>query len=216
MIRKVFNICLIMILAALLLNIPLKTKQAINGVVEVKSIPLYTKVSGFLYRDYSYRSLVRSITKNVRGDWEKVLAIYTWTTENIKRTPEGFNTVDDHIWDIIVRRYGLADQSADVFTTLSSYAGYESFWEKLSLDKVPERIILSFVKIDDKWYMFDIYNKKCLFTKSNRQDKTLYGPTYDEYLKGMDQSLFKADIRRADKQKIIPRIIHELKKSFKR
>src|SRR3990167_3576586 len=129
------------------LNFPLNTRQGIDGVVMARKIPLYAKFCGYFYRDYQYRELSRGITGSLTGDPEKVMAIYNWTVDNIRKKPAGFPTVDDHIWDIVVRGYGGNDQMADVFTTLASYAGYEAFWEKLSPHPGSKPLILSFVKI---------------------------------------------------------------------
>ena len=51
-------------------NFPVTTHQGIDGVVEVKKIPLYAKVCGFLYRDYQYRALADSLTAGIAGDRE--------------------------------------------------------------------------------------------------------------------------------------------------
>ena len=132
--------------------------------------------------------------------------------ENIKNQPKGFRVVDDHIWDIIVRGYGSSDQLSDVFTTLANYAGYEAFWENLYTDKTRKGLILSFVKIDNKWHIFDVYNKKCFMDSKNLALPTPCGLTYVEYLSKMDKTKFKSSIRRAGKQKTFSRFIYEIKK----
>lgn len=193
----------------LFLNIPVITKQGMGGSVYTKRIPFYVKLCAFLYRDYQYNDLSREITLGIKNDMDRVIAIYNWVTENIRRVPKDFPVIDDHIWNIIVRRYGCGDQQADVFTILVSYAGYEAFWDKLKIDGIDQQLVLSFVKIDNKWYMFDVYSNKS-FVKP--EDSTPYGPTYGEFLKTMDETHFRAYIKRPDKQKILPRLVYEFKK----
>ena len=41
---------------------------------------------------------------------------------NVRPVPEGFPVLDDHVWNIIVRGYGAADQITEVFTLLASYS----------------------------------------------------------------------------------------------
>jgi hypothetical protein len=207
---------LILTIAILIFNIPVTTRQGIDGELFVRKIPLYAKTCGFLYRDYQYKALSRQITSDIENDTDKVRAIYDWTIANIRKVPEGFPGVDDHIWDIIVRRYGCSDQLADVFTTLTSYAGYEAFWKKLRLAGIGGGLVLSFVKIDNKWRIFDVYHKKSFMKKEELSLPTPCGPTYTEYLKTMDKSKFNSCIRRSDEQKIFPRIIYEFQKITKR
>src|SRR3989338_4091547 len=100
--RKKISLYIVSLVAlSLVLNFPLKTRQGVNGVVETKKIALYAKACGYLYRDYQYKSLSGDIVKGVKGDVERVMAIYNWTVNNIKKSPKGFQIVDDHIWDII-------------------------------------------------------------------------------------------------------------------
>lgn len=200
-----------MAVIAVVFNIPTTTKQSINFAVTAKRIPFYVKLCGFLYRDYQYKELSRSITEGAEGDMDKIMAVYAWTIKNIKRQPEDFAIVDDHIWYIIVRGYGLAEQMADVFTILASYAGYDAF---RFANGVSRNLVLSFVKIDDTWYMFDIYNKKFFASEEDLKIPTPHGLTYGEHLKKIDKKYFNKHITRADKQKILPRIIYELKKLF--
>ena len=214
--KKVAEYSLVLAVTILIFNIPATTRQGINGILFVRKIPLYVKTCGFLYRDYQYKALSRHITNGIKGDIDKIKALYDWTIDNIKRKPEGFPVVDDHIWDIIVRRYGASGQMTDVFTTLASYAGYEAFWDILLINNVPGGPILSFVKIGDRWYVFDILNKKSFMIAENSELPTPYGPTYAEYLKTIDKAKFNSCIRRPDKQKISTRLRYEFKKMFSR
>lgn len=191
------------------LNFPLNTRQGIGGVVATKKIPLYAKACGYLFRDYQYRELSGKITEGAKSDIEKVMAIYMWTVENIKRPPKDFPVIDDHIWDIIVRRYGGNDQIADVFTTLVSYAGYEAFWEKLNTGGSGKALILSFVRIGKEWRVFDLYYNKYFLNDEDLSQPTPWGPAYKGYLDSIDKTKLLSRIRRPDKQKLIPRLIYE-------
>ena len=212
LLRKAILFLAAIVTITVVLNIPVTTKQGVNFVVSTKTIPLYAKLCGFLYRDYCYKDLSARIIKGVEGDVNKVTAIYGWTIDNIRKPPIGFPIVDDHIWDIIVRGYGTSDQAADVFTTLASYSGYEALWKKLATDKIPEKLIVSFVKINGAWHIFDVYNKIPFIEDENRKLSTPYGAAYSDYLEGLDFSTFSLTIKRPDKQKIVPRIIFEVKK----
>lgn len=214
MLKKLIILIVLVAVFVSVMNIPLTSRQGKDGRHITKSIPLYAKVSGFLFRDYEYRNLSRSITKNIEGDLDKVLAIYNWTIKHIKRPPKELKVVDDHIWDIIVRGYGTGDQMADVFTTLTSYAGYDAFWHKISIDSDKRRLILSFVKIGDTWHIFDVLNNRYFRDKKELDELTPYGPTYYDYIRVMDKNEFEPAIRRPDKQKIIPRLIFVFQKIF--
>ena len=213
--KKVLLCAALITAFALFLNAPATTRQGIEGTVFVRTIPLYVKLCGFLYRNYQYGELSGQIVGGIKGDKDKIRALYRWAAENIKRPPKGFPLVDDHIWDIIVRRYGTPDQIADVFTTLASYAGYEAFWEKLETDDAPEELVLSFVKIGDNWHIFDLYDRKSFISAETMALPTPYGPSYGEYLRTMDRTKFAARIRRPGKQKIATRVIYEFKNFFK-
>jgi len=205
----------VFVIAILILNFPVTTRQGINGELFIRKIPLYAKMGGFLYRDYQYKDLSRRITEGVKNDVDKVKTIYEWTITNIKNVPEDFPVVDDHIWDIIVRGYGTADQAADVFTTLASYVGYEAFWEKLYVSGTDQPLVLSFAKIGNKWHIFDVYNQKAFMSTESLALPTPSGPAYVEYLRTMDKAKFKSCLRRPDRQKILSRIAHEFKCLFR-
>ncbi len=194
--------------------IPVTTYQGVNGEVRAIKIPLYVKAAGFLYRDHQYKMLADDITAGHKEDLMKVIAIYRWTVNNIKHVPSGFKVVDDHIWDIIVRGYGEADQMADVFTTLASYSGRPSFWDKISVPGSDKDMVLSFVKIKDRWYVFDIYNAKFFIKAEDLAEETPYGVPYSEYVNAVPKDKFRKYIQRPDKQKVAGRIIFEIKKVF--
>jgi len=66
--------------------------------------------------------------------------------------------IDDHVWHIIIRGYGVRDQLSDVFTTLCNYAGIDAFFTWVYADGSVKRIPLSFIKIGRRWCIFDPFN----------------------------------------------------------
>ena len=134
------------------------TRQGVNFRVSSHKLPAYVKVIDFLHRHYQYKLLSREITSGLYSDRERVLATFDWTRRHIQPTPKDWPVVDDHILNIIIRGYGLDDQMADVFTTLSTYAGVPAFWQALERPGSGEKLILSFANIDGKWAIFDVAN----------------------------------------------------------
>lgn len=140
------------------LNIKVTTRQGVNYKIRTIRIPLYLKILDFLDRHYNYAQLVRSITDGSKSGEERVMRIFRWTYENIKMAPEGMPVIDDHVWYIIVRGYGKAEQSSDVFTTLCNYSGLDAFYYWVSGHAHTDKIVLSFVKMNTGWIILDIYH----------------------------------------------------------
>lgn len=134
------------------------TRQGVNFQVSTRGVPLYVKAIDFLSRHHHYQVLAEEITKGLHSDRERLVAIFDWTRQHIRETPAGWPVVDDHILHIIIRGYGLADQMADVFTTLSTYAGIPAFWQTVRLMEGDRRgyACFSFAHIDGRWAMFDV------------------------------------------------------------
>lgn len=127
------------------------TRQGVNFQLSVREIPLYAKAIAFLHRDVEYGLLAREITTGLHTDPERVRAIFAWTRSHIRRTPKDWPVLDDHVLNIIIRGHGLDDQMADVFTTLTTYAGLPAFWR-------PGPVVFSFVRVDGRWAVFDVAN----------------------------------------------------------
>jgi len=151
-------VVLAIIAIGFILNVNVTTKQCINYQCYTRKLPLYLKILDFFDRYYNYKRLVKIITKDVVTEQDRVMKIFEWTCENIKKVPEGLPVIDDHVWHIIIRGYGVSDQSSDVFTTLCNYAGIDAFFTWVMTPDCSKKIPLSFVKIKDKWYVFDPYN----------------------------------------------------------
>lgn len=144
-------------LGYLVLNIETTTRQGVNLKVRTLRIPLYLKALDFLDRHYNYKMLVKTVTAGAKTDEERAIKLLEWTHGNIRKNPESLPVVDDHAWHIIIRGYGLDDQFQDVFTTLCNYAGLDAFFNRVYSEDKKGRS-LSFVKLDDKWGVFDAYN----------------------------------------------------------
>lgn len=155
---KIVSLFIGVLLCVAVLNLPVSTKQGINYRVSTIKIPLYIKIIEFLDRNYHYKELTKRICNGYSNDQDKVLALFEWTHQNIKRDiPEGWPIIDDHVWHIIVRGYGARDQFSDVFTTLCNYTDIDAFYSWV-YTKEGSRIPLSFVKLDKRWCLFDPYN----------------------------------------------------------
>ncbi len=170
--KVLFSLLIIsLILGSILIviNISVSSRQGVNYVVHTIRLPLYIKFIEFIDRDYQYKTIARAIIKDCKTDNEKVLAIFYWTRNNIKKgIPSGFPIIDDHVLNIIIRGYGTADQIADVFTTLSSYAGYPAVMYNLYLPDNPEHgLCISAVYLQGKWRLMDAYNGLYFINKNN-------------------------------------------------
>jgi hypothetical protein len=134
---------------------PVTTKQGVNFEVSTTSIPLGLKAFEFVDRSAQYRRLAADVTHGAGSDRERVLAAFEWTRRHVQATPEGLPVVDDHILNIIIRGYGAADQQADVFTTLTTYAGVPAFWYPFKFADSAGDVLLSFARVDGRWAVFD-------------------------------------------------------------
>ena len=143
----------------LILNLPMTSKQGIDYSVRTIRTPLYIKLIGFLARDYNYSQKVKLITEGCSSDVEKVMAIFDWTRSNIRKDiPNGWPIIDDHVWNIIVRGYGRHDQSADVFSTLCTYAGFPAVMYILQSEDSKFKICISAVYFKGNWRLMDSFN----------------------------------------------------------
>lgn len=145
---------------------PLNVRYGIDGVVYTKKIPLYAKLGGYLYRDWMYRDIVNDITRDIKDDTARALAIMEWTNKNIKNgIPEGLKSLDDHPLNIIIRQYGGGDQIEDVFTILCSYAGMKSGMAKCFNHDKSQARIFSLVNIDGRWLIFEAGKSRYFYNK---------------------------------------------------
>lgn len=155
---QLVGVGLVTLLAGLLVvaNASVTTKKGVNFEVTTHRLPLYVKTIEFLDRHAQYRQLADEITRGVVTDEGRILAVFNWTTRNIRPTPDGWPVVDDHILNIVIRGHGLADQRADVFATIASYAGVPSFWCKVDAPGTKDGLILSFARLGGRWVVIDV------------------------------------------------------------
>lgn len=148
---------ILIICIGVFLNKEVTTKQGINYQWHTVKLPLYLKILDFYDRHFNYKDLVKKITKDAKSDEERAMKLFEWTHKNIRESPEDFPIVDDHVWHIIVRGYGVNDQFSDVFTTLCNYAGTSAFYIWVYSDDKKGALPLAFVEINDRWFIFYPY-----------------------------------------------------------
>ena len=129
------------------------TRQGVDFQLSDKLLPLYVKIIDFIHRHEHYGLLVKEITAGLTTDRERAEAILSWTRKTIRPVPDGFPVVDDHVLDIIVRRYGSPGQVADVFSVLTTYAGVPSYWE--NVESGPFFGVYAYARIDGRWLLAD-------------------------------------------------------------
>lgn len=164
--KKLAAVILNIIAVVALLNMPVTTRQGVDYKVSITSIPLYIKTLDFIDRHCNYRLIADRITRGAKDGDEVVLKILGWTKQNVRPVPYGMPIIDDHILNIIIRGYGTPDQSQDVFTTLCAYKGMTAFWKEVYAKGTDVSYPLSFVKIKNRWRVFDAYYGKYFKTKS--------------------------------------------------
>lgn len=207
-------------------NFPLTYRVGVDGKLFVKEIPFYAKMSGFLYRDWMYRNIVREAAGTARGQTEKALAILGWLRDNVKYgIPEGLKCVDDHPLNIVIRQFGAKDQVEDIFTILCSYAGLKAIRKKCYGPDGKRSIIFSFVQADCRWLIIDAASNKYFLNKEGKiasvedylkgdlilsdEDKA----KYEEVLKSLKHITLSQSMR-ADEQMPLRRIGVRLKKTL--
>lgn len=157
--NKYFRIILfsasVVLFALFIVNLQVSYNQGINYEYKMIKIPLYLKIIDFYSRHYHYKDTVKEITVGSKSDEEKIFKLFKWTHENIRRIPQGFPIVDDHVWHIMIRGYGVDDQFHDVFTTLCNYAQVKAFFTWIKSNAQKRKIPLSFVQMKGRWCVFD-------------------------------------------------------------
>lgn len=208
----------------ILLNLSVTTRQGIDYKLSSIKIPLYLKTLDFFDRYYNFKELIKRIVKNTDSDEEKVMKIFVWTYNNIKKAPQGLPIVDDHIWYTIVRGYGVQDQFQDIFTTLCNIAGIDAFFSEIYTEDKSRAIIISFVKIQRKWHVLDAYRGVYFKDKQGRLADigsknewliaTLDGQpdiNYAPYLKNLP-TIKDIGLSRSSTQSPFNRLLFEIKK----
>lgn len=143
-------------IAVWLLSRPLTTRQGVNYQQTTRNIPAYVKALDFLQRHYQYKLLASTICADPKSSQECMLAIFRWTRATIRPTPDGWPVIDDHVLHIIIRGHGASDQMADVFSTLSTYAGIPAFWHEFRDRQGRSSVIMSFARLEHGWVPLDV------------------------------------------------------------
>ncbi len=149
---------LLVALVMLLGSIPSYTLEGVDDQLKLHRIPLWEKAVTFYLR---HRHLERMVAEAVQGETDperRVLKLLEWTRKAVHPQPPGLPLVDDHISHIVLRRYGNESQLAEVFTALTTYAGYEGRWGWYTPPGASEAVVLSFVRSDRGWWVFDVRN----------------------------------------------------------
>lgn len=219
---------LVLLFFVLALNIKVYTRQGVDYNISFIKIPLYLKLFDFFNRHSNYRALVSRIVDKMDSKEQKALKIFAWTYNHIKSQPPGLPIIDDHVWHTIIRGYGAGEQSSDVFTTLCNYAGLNAFYSWAFTAEHTDKIVLSFVKIEGNWVIFDVRHGIYFQDKSGRlaDINEIKGGDYstkkiaDTSEPGTDYKVFFANLPamddaslcRANRQSPVNRLIFELKK----
>lgn len=225
---KLFVLLILLILVLIsgiaVLNTKVAFYQGVNYEIRLVKIPLYLKIIDFFSRHFHYRELAGDLTKGHKDDFDKIFVLFDWSQKNIRRAPEGLPIIDDHVWHVIVRGYGTDDQVHDVFTTLCNYSGLEAFFEWIDSSDKTRRMPLSFIKINNKWYIFDPYygvyfediNNKPVDIKSIKEgnyflSKKVVEVNYEDFVMNIPD-IDKIGLRRANTQSPLNRITLQIKK----
>ncbi len=148
-------VILLFLCSIALLNKKVTILQGVDYKVSRITLPLYLKVLNFYYRHYNYKWLAKQITGHLDTREDKILRLFHWTYETIKRQPEGFPIMDSHPWDVYVRGYGVSDNFHDLFTTLCNYIGVNAFFDTIYSENPHRALQLSFVRIKRGWVALD-------------------------------------------------------------
>jgi hypothetical protein len=148
-----------LLLAVVLVGmIPTVSKEGIGGAVKFHRIPLWEKVAKFYLRHVEFERWAKEAAGGETDPQQRVLRLMDWTIQQVRHRPPELPLIDDHISHIILRHYGNDGQQAEVFTALTSYTGNEGRWEAYTPPWAKRRVVLSFVRSDEGWWVFDLWN----------------------------------------------------------
>jgi len=165
--RRAAAYVVFLLLVAVIWNLPVSYRIGVDGEIFNKTIPLYAKACGFLYRDRMYKDIVREIVRGEKDETKKTLSIFRWVVDNVHSgIPDGLKLVDDHPLNIIIRQYGSGGQLEDIFTILCGYAGMKAGMKKCYNNAHSSYIVLSFVRVNSRWLIFDVSGNKYFFNRS--------------------------------------------------
>lgn len=209
-------------------NIPTTGYEGVNDTVIVHHMPLWEKAARFYLRHRDFQRWAEEAAGGERDPEKRVLKLMDWTRRNVRRIPEGWPIIDDHISYTVLRHHGNDVQLAEVFTALATYVGYEGrWWENQALSGDRRRLVISFVRAEAGWWVFDVWNGGWFETPEGRiatiddfkhpeqlrhrgdAPELLYGRPYLDYFHDLEQT-FHRSFSRARGQMPWPRLLMKL------
>ena len=156
--RAFILIIVFVISGTVFFNLESTTRVGADYKVQTLKIPLYLKILNFFDRHFNYQWLTGRIIGDLNRDEEKAIKLLSWAFNHIKQQPKSLPVMDEHVWSVIVRGYGVGDNFHDVFTTLCNYADMDAFFIYVRSKKGGSEGPMSLVRINGSWAVFDPYN----------------------------------------------------------
>jgi hypothetical protein len=205
---------------------PVTTRFGVNYEWSSRRSPLYEKAIHFVSRDLETRRLAKEIAGGSLSDEERILKVFVWVSDNIQPAPDGFPVIDDHVLNVLIRRYGRPDQRTEAFGLLAASVGFHASTVKLAPEGTTQGIMLSLIRSGSKTWVFDVVNR--LIFRNDQGDLADFGELleqprlitqaapgliiedrpYDQYLLGWEDP--RAAFTRMDAQRTWPRLMQEL------
>ena len=130
---KMFALIFVFIISgAAFFHLESTTRVGIDYKVQTIKIPLYLKILNFFDRHFNYQWLTGRIISDLDRDEEKAIKLLSWVFDHIKQQPKSLPIMDEHVWSVIVRGYGVGDNFHDVFTTLCNYSDIKTVINDIS------------------------------------------------------------------------------------
>jgi len=161
---KAFILIMVFVISGtVFFNLESTTRVGVDYKVQTLKIPLYLKILNFFDRHFNYQWLTGRIIGDLNRDEEKAIKLLSWVFNHIKQQPKTLPVMDEHVWSVIVRGYGVGDNFNDVFATLCNYADMDAFFiyvrsKKEGSERPRISLQVSLVRIDGNWAVFDPYN----------------------------------------------------------
>jgi hypothetical protein len=205
---------------------PVTTHTGYDHRVITTRLTLIEKTLAFVDRDLAMRRLTKEIAGADGTREERLMRMYEWVVVNIHDVPVGLPVIDDHIWNVFVRRYGAIDQRAEALALLASYDGMPASTVPLGKVSSREVVQLTIVNVGGRLVVLDV-NNRIIFhnlreklatvaelqgdpslVRANAAGLTVDGVPYEEHFARFQS--FTPNFARMQKQHLIPRLRAEL------
>jgi hypothetical protein len=205
---------------------PVTTAVGSDHHVTLKRLTLFEKAVAFVDRELETRRLTAEIAGSDGTPEQRLLRMYEWVAANIHPVPPGLPLVDDHIWNIFVRRYGAIDQRAEALAVIASYDGMPAARVPLGKTSGRRAVQLTIVQLGERVVVFDV-NNRIAFRKASGELATLNdlktdfsliernggdlivdGSPYVENFREIRS--YRPSFVRMEKQRLLPRLKDEL------